>query len=182
MKSIARFVFEALFLKRIPRSGYQYLGAGRETVAEHVYATTMIAFILSKLEPSANAERLVTMCLVHDLPEARIGDLNYVQKQYVTADEQTALSECVKGLPFDADVVALLDEFNSGTTLEARLARDADQLSLIVDLKALKDLGYETPQQWLPHVRHRLVTQTAVDLAAALVDTPSEDWWMRLFY
>lgn len=182
MEAIARLVFEALFLKRIPRSGYQYLGAGKETVAEHVYATTIIALILSKLEPEADSERLITMCLIHDLPEARIGDLNYVQKQYVGAEEAAALADGLQGLPFASAVTDLLQEFNTGTSLEARLARDADQLSLIADLKSLQDRGYQTPQQWLPHVRNRLVTQTAVDLAEALVKTPSDEWWMRLFY
>ncbi|MBT8338610.1 MAG: HD domain-containing protein [Desulfatitalea sp.] len=182
MKPIALFIFEALFLKRVPRSGYQFLGAGKETVAEHVYAVTMIAYVLSKLTPGADAERLMAMCLIHDLPEARLGDLNYVQKQYVSPDEQAALTDMLDGLPFANQVAELLKEFNNGASLEARLARDADQLALIVDLKALKDLGYNTPDQWLPHVRHRLVTKAAVTLADALVETPSDEWWFRLFY
>lgn len=181
MERIARFIFEALFLKHIQRSGYQFLGAGRESVAEHVYATTMIAFILSKLEPMADAQRLISMCLVHDLPEARMGDLNYVQKRYVAADESAAISDACQDLPFSNDIGPLLAEFNAGRTLEAQLARDADQLALIVDLKSLNDLGYDTPQKWLPHVIDRLVTQTTKDLAKALMDTPHDDWWLTLF-
>ena len=95
MKPISDFIFEALFLKQIPRSGYQFLGAGRESVAEHVYAATLIAFVLSRLEPQADTERLLTLCLFHDLPEARIGDMNYVQKRYVQTDEKAALADAL---------------------------------------------------------------------------------------
>lgn len=181
MERIAEFLFEAIFLKHIPRSGYQFLGMGRDTVAEHTFATTFIGFIFSKLEPRADAERLITMCLVHDLPEARIGDLNYVQKRYVTPDESAASADALRDLPFAGQISDLLSEFNQGETLESKLAHDADQLSLIVDLKSLKDLGYQTPQQWLPHVENRLRTTIAKRLAQALIDTPRDGWWFRLF-
>ncbi|MDA8138889.1 MAG: HD domain-containing protein [Desulfobacteraceae bacterium] len=182
MQRVAQFVFEAAFLKHIQRSGYQFLGAGRESVAEHVYVTTMIAFVFSRLEPNADAQKLITMCLVHDLPEARMGDLNYVQKRYVEAHEAAATHDACHGLPFGDQIQALLTEFNAGQSLEAQLARDADQLALVVDLKSLKDLGYPSPQKWLPHVLDRLQTQTARDLAAELMRTPQDEWWMRLFY
>jgi len=182
MQRIAEFVFEALFLKHVQRSGYQYLGAGRESVAEHVYAVTMIAFILSRLEPRADTERLICMSLFHDFPEARIGDLNYVQKHYVRPDEKAAISDGLRDLPFASFVQSLLEEFETGESLEAQLARDADQMALIVDLKHLNDLGYQTPQQWLPHIEKRLQTKTARDLAKTLLNTPPDEWWLRLFY
>jgi putative hydrolase of HD superfamily len=182
MERIAEFIFEALFLKQIPRSGYQFLGAGKESVAEHVYATALIAFVLSRLEPHANAERLISMCLMHDLLEARTGDLNYVQKRYVQTDETAAAADALRDLPFKSQIEALLHEFNAAETVEAKLAHDADQLALVVDLKLLHDLGYQTPQQWLPHVMERLQTQTGKDLATKLADTPRDEWWLRLFY
>lgn len=181
MKRIVEFMLEACFLKQIPRSGYQFLGAGRESVAEHVYATTVIAFIMSQLEPEADAERLMAMCLLHDLPEARMGDLNYVQKHYLEADESKALADAVRDLPFKASVTSLLDEFNAARTLEAKLARDADQLSLMTDLKALHDLGYQTPQSWLPHVKTRLRTEVGKKLAEELMGNHRDQWWMKLF-
>jgi putative hydrolase of HD superfamily len=92
------------------------------------------------------------MCLFHDLPEARVGDLNYVQKQYVSADEVKSLGHTLDGIPFGTDIGALIQEFNDNQTLEAHLAHDADQLALLVDLKSLEDVGYRTPRSWLPHV------------------------------
>jgi putative hydrolase of HD superfamily len=181
MKRIAELILEACFLKRIPRSGYQFLGSGNESVAEHVYGTLFIAFLMAQLEPKIDALRLMSMCLVHDLPEARTGDLNYVQKKYVVADEDRSLADSLDGLSFGANIKALLDEFKAGQTLEARLARDADQLALIVDLKSMQDIGFKPPQSWLPSVRARLTTEIGKQLAEAVSNLPFDGWWRKLF-
>ena len=181
MQRIADFILEACFLKHIPRSGYQYLGAGQESVAEHVYSTIMIAYVLAQLEPLAEVQRLISMCLMHDLCEARMGDLNYVQKRYVQADESRAAQDALQGLAFGPEIANLIDEFNTGRTLEAQLAHDADQLALAVDLKSLADIGYQTPQTWLPHVEKRLKTAVGKQLAKAVAATPWDGWWQKIF-
>jgi putative hydrolase of HD superfamily len=147
MERIAEFLFEALLLKRVQRTGYQFLGPGKESVAEHTFGVMCIAWTLAQLVPEADQGRLLVMCLVHDLPEARLGDLNAVQKQYVAADEKRAVADMTRGLPFGASIDSLLDEFNTGDTLEAQLASDADQLAFLLDLKSLADMGYTRPGQ-----------------------------------
>lgn len=181
MKRIAELLYEACFLKHLPRSGYQYLGSGKESVAEHTYVTMFIAFVMAQLEPKADAERLITMCLLHDLPEARTGDLNYVQKAYVTANDDHAVSDAFKDLPFGSNMKTMITEFNTGETLEARLAHDADQLALIIDLKSLKDVGHQGPQTWLPHVEKRLNTPLGQKLADALLSEDWDGWWRKIF-
>ena len=94
---------------------------------------------MSQLEPGADALKLVTMCLMHDLPEATIGDLNYVQKQYVTPDEDRSVKDMAENLLFGKTLTDLINEFNKGESIEAKLARDADQIALILDLKALSE-------------------------------------------
>jgi len=176
-QSIADLLFEGRMLKEIPRSGFPYLGAGRESVAEHVYSTTFIAYVMTHLEPAVDALRLISLCLLHDLPEARIGDLNSVHKAYVNADEPRAVEDLIRGLPFGERLKELIDEYNAGQSPEARLARDADQLSLILELKDLEDIGYRTPQDWLPHVLDRLQTDTGKSLAEAIMSTRRDAWW-----
>jgi putative hydrolase of HD superfamily len=177
MKRVADLLFEARMLKETPRSGFQFLGAGRESVAEHVYSTTFIAYVMTQLEPGIDALKLVSLCLVHDLPEARTGDLNYVHKAYVKADEPRAVADMVRGLPFGARLKALIEEYLAGESREARLARDADQISLILELKELEEIGYRPPQDWLPHVLERLQTETGKALAAAIMATRRDAWW-----
>ncbi len=177
MKCIARFLFEARMLKQVPRSGYPFLGSGRETVAEHVYMTALIGWSLAQVTPGADVGRVLALCLAHDLPEARTGDLNSVHKHYVRADEERAAADLARGLPFEAELQELLAEFRSGRSPEAALARDADQLSLIIDLKDLQDIGFSGPREWLPYVLGRLKTEAAKSLARAVLETSRDAWW-----
>ena len=178
MKDIVNLLFEANILKEIPRSGYHFLGAGQESVAEHTFSTAMIAFVMSKIEQDVDALKLISMCLVHDLPEARISDLNTVHKQYVKADESRAVRDTTKNLPFGVSIADLIHEFNAGQTREARLAYDADQLALILDLKSLADIGYQPPHKWLPHVLERLKTETGKKIGQRIMQTNRDDWWL----
>ena len=179
MKKIADLLFETRILKELPRSGYHFLGSGRESIAEHIFLTTFIGYVLGQLSPHVDGARVVHLCLMHDLGEARTGDLNTVQKKYVQADEIKAISDLVQGVPFGDHIRALFDEFTAGDTEEARLAHDADQLALIVELKALVDVGRKGPETWLPHVVQRLQTEAGKRLAQEVLTTPSDRWWFK---
>jgi putative hydrolase of HD superfamily len=179
MKNIANLLFKARILKDIPRSGYHFLGAGKESVAEHSFSITFIAFIMSQMVPDVNSEKLITMCLVHDLPEAKTGDLNYVQKKYVIADESKAIEDITKSLPFGSSIADLINEFNSARSLEAKLARDADQIALILDLKVLADIGYNPPKRWLPAALKRLKTKIGKNIAESIIKTEWDEWWLE---
>ena len=86
MKGLVNFLFEVGMLKKTPRTGYQFLGSGRESVAEHSFRTAVIGYLLSLQEPEADVQKTTLMCLFHDIHEARTGDHNYVNKQYVEVD------------------------------------------------------------------------------------------------
>jgi len=177
MKNIVNLLFEAKILKEIPRSGYHFLGSGHESISEHSFSTSFIALIMSKLEPSIDALKLISMCLMHDLPEARMGDLNYVQKMYSSTNEPKALNDMACNVPFGDDLIALVDEFNEGKSLEAQFARDADQLSLLLELKALLDQGQRGPEKWIPGIQKRLCTQIGKDIAHMITKTEWDEWW-----
>ncbi len=179
MQAIANLLFEAAHLKRTPRSGFNFLGAGRESVAEHTYSTVFIAWVMSKIEPDIDALRLLSICLVHDLPESRMGDINYLQKLYVDADEAAALKDMAAETEIGSDVTGLVQDFNGGTSREALLAKDADQISLILELKTLTDIGFDSPRKWLPHVVNRLKTDTGKQIAEAVMQTDWDAWWFK---
>jgi len=177
MKNIANFLFEAGMLKRTPRSGFQFLGTGAESVAEHIFRTTYIGYALGSMASDINVDRLIKMCLFHDLPEARTGDLNYVNKKYVVADEKRAVKDLAETLPFGKDIQELIREYEEGMTEEAKLARDADQLEMILALKEYKDLGNKYADEWLGFSMKRLKTERARDLAKVILETDSSLWW-----
>lgn len=177
--SIVNLLFEAQMLKHLPRTGYAFLGVGRETVAEHSFLTTFVALIMAEMSPGLDRDRLLRMCLVHDLPEARTGDLNYVNKRYCAANEERAIRDAVGPFPFGDGIVELIEEFNAGKSLEARLAKDADQISLLLDLKALMDMGHKTPEKWIPPMLDRLKTDVGRSIAESILATEWDEWWFK---
>jgi putative hydrolase of HD superfamily len=179
MKQVINFLFEVGMLKKTPRTGYQFLGSGRESVAEHSFRTAVIGYLLSQQEPDADAYKITLMCLFHDFHEARTGDHNYVNKKYVRVDEDKAVQDLSKDLPFGDDIISLTREFNEGDSLEARISRDADQLDLILELKEQLDLGNKSAKDWLGYTLKRLQTEGAKRLAEEAMHTTYTDWWFE---
>ena len=177
MDRIIDFLFEVGMLKRTPRSGWQFLGSGAESVADHVFRTAMIALVLARMDGEVDADRVLRMALVHDLPEARTGDLNYMNQRYVRADELAAADDLVAGLPFAGELHELLQEYREESTPEALLAHDADQLELLLQLKQELDTGNRQASDWVPHVIRRLHTDRARELSDRIVQRDSADWW-----
>lgn len=166
-------------LKKTPRSGFQFLGSGCESVAEHILRTLYIGYVLCKMEPEADELKVLRLCLVHDLPEARTGDMNYMNKKYVTVDEKKAVGELAAPLFFGGEIEATLAEFNERQSRESRLAHDADQLALILQLKECGDLGNKYSREWIHFAVRRLSTEIARKLAGSILETDSSNWWFK---
>jgi putative hydrolase of HD superfamily len=179
MDNIANFLFETGMLSKTPRSGYQFLGSGKESVAEHTLRTVFVGYTLCKTDASLNELRVLKMCVFHDLPEARTGDMNYVNKKYVKVDEEKAVRELTEDLPFGSDIKSSIDEFNRKETKEALIARDADQIALILQLKEYGDLGNKYAEEWINFAMQRLSTEAGKKLAQRVIKTDSSNWWFK---
>lgn len=179
MKALVNFLFETEMLRKTPRSGFQFLGSGSESVAEHVLATLFIGYVLCKLEPEADEEKVLKLCLFHDLLEARTGDMNYVNKKYVACDEERALAELTAPLPFGPEIRSVLKEFKEKKTRESRIAHDADQLALIFRLKEYGDLGNTYSGEWIDFARKRLVTAPGLKMVETILETDWTEWWFQ---
>lgn len=181
MKNLAKFIFEAGMLKKIRRSGYPFLGSGGESIADHCFRAALLGYQLALTQTGLDAPRVALLLLHHDLAEARTGDLNYVNKRYSTAHEDKARKEQAAGLPAQVaeSYLALSEEFEANQTPEARLAHDADQLDMIVELKEQQDLGNPYASKWLEYALKRLQTQVAKDLAQAILATDWSEWWFE---
>lgn len=176
LKRIADMFFEAGMLNKTPRTGYRFLGSGRQSVAEHLFRTALIGYCLCRLRGVGDPLKVVLMCLAHDLPETRTGDQNYVYKRYVEVKEEEALGDMVRGTPLE-EFLDLLREFNRGETEEAMICRDADQLDLILELKEQKDLGNPYASEWLKYALKRLKTPEGRRLGEAILEREFCDWW-----
>jgi len=179
MENIVNFIFEVGMLQKTPRTGFQFLGSGRESVAEHILRTIFIGYTMCKLETDADEVKVMKMCLFHDLPEARTGDMNYVNKKYVSVNEAKAVEELTSTLSFGEDIKSAIQEFNERKTKESRIAHDADQLALIFQLKEYGDLGNKYSKEWIEFAKKRLSTETAKKMVEKILETDSSDWWFK---
>lgn len=179
MKDICNFLFEIGMLKRTPRTGLQFLGSGKESVAEHCFRVIIIGYTLAKLNAQVDENKILKMTLLHDILESRTGDLNYVNKKYLKVDEEKAVNELAATLPFGEELKALLKEFHEKKTEEALIANDADQLELILMLKEYGDLGNKYTKDWIAFALKRLCTTQARELAETILSTDSAEWWFK---
>ncbi|PTN32182.1 HD domain-containing protein [Desulfonatronum sp. SC1] len=172
---LTHFFFEIGMLRKTPRTGYQFLGSGRENVAEHSFRTTVIAYVLASLT-GASMGRTMGMALFHDLHETRIGDFNYVNRIYNSRNALLALEHALEGTGLN-EVLQWWHELEEEQTLEARLVHDADQLDLILNLKQEQDLGNPYAAKWIDCAVPRLRTDVAKALAEVILHTDHADWW-----
>ena len=176
LERLADFFNEVGMLRHTPRTGYAFLGSGKENVAEHSYRVSVMGYVLARmcgLDPA----RVTLLCLFHDLHEARTGDFNYVNHRYDQCQARRALEDCVDGTGLEADVLPLWDELAAGASPEAVLAHDADQLDLICNLKAELDKGNAFASQWLESAVKRLRSPEARELAEVVLRTDHNRWW-----
>ena len=113
-----------------------YTSKGRhESVAEHSWRIALMAFWLRDEFPQADMDKVIRMCLIHDLGEAFTGDIPTFDK--TEADEQkegALLNEWVRSLPqpFADEMQALYQEMEERKTLEARIYKALDNLEALI--------------------------------------------------
>ncbi len=62
---------------------------------------------------------------------------------------------------------------------ESQIARDADQIALILQLKEYGDLGNKYSDEWIKYALQRLSTEEGKKLAARIIQTDSSHWWFK---
>ena len=128
-------------LKGLKRAGWVRVGLpDPESVADHSYRVALLALLIAP-RLGLDADRAVRLALLHDLPEARVGDLtpvDGVSRPDKRAQEAAALAEIAAGLPERPALEALWHDYEEAASPEARLVRQLDKLEM-----ALQALEYE---------------------------------------
>ena len=113
-----------------------YTSGGRhESVAERSWRLALMAFWLGDEFPEADMDRVIRMCLIHDLGEAFTGDIpTFIKTDADRAVEDNLLDAWVASLPapFCEEMRALYREMNERKTLEARIFKALDGLEALI--------------------------------------------------
>ena len=175
----ANYLFEIGIHARTPRSGFWNLGSGTQSLAEHTYRVVHAGLALATLAGDVDVNKVIQMCLFHDVAEGRTSDLNYVHQQYVQSDETQALHDIASSVPFGERIEALHAEYKERVSKESLIAKDADNLELLVFLKEQKDLGNPQAERWLMGYLDRFKTTEGRTLAEQVLETNMSDWWFK---
>lgn len=177
-RGLRRFLRQTLKLKSIPRTGWIDRGvpeAEVESVAEHSYQTALLAWLAAAGDPTLDRDRILKLALIHDLPEAIIGDWppyergdipdsssdraawraffdrrqirGAEQKAEKRHAEQNAVAELLDDLSGNAriELAALWHELKEGLTAEARFVKQADTLEAYLQSLAYLEHDADRP-------------------------------------
>ena len=115
---------EWLGLKDLPRTGWVRSGVQEpESVAAHSWGMAVLA--LHFAPKNLDLAKVLAMCIIHDLPEVRVGDLTPHDDITNKAElEAGAMSELAP------EWLGLFHEYESGLSEEAKFVKQIDKLDM----------------------------------------------------
>ena len=124
-----------LGLKKITRSGWARIGIENpESVASHSWG--MSALALRLCPENLDLSKVLSLCIIHDIPEIIVGDLTPEDDCTNKAkDEHIAMTQLAP------QWLHLFEEYEAGETDEAKFVKQIDKLDM-----ALQEIVYRTEQ------------------------------------
>ena len=113
-----------------------YTSTGRhESVAEHSWRIALMAMLLTGEFPDADMNKVIRMCLIHDLGEAFTGDIPTFDKTAADSEKEDALfRNWIATLPDGTrqEFSALLCEMEALETQEAKIYKALDKMEAVI--------------------------------------------------
>lgn len=139
-----------LTLKKIRRTGWQLRGIrDGESIADHCFGVVFLTYYLSRVVKSVklDCEKAVSIAIVHELGESRVGDISYTAYKYFPDKfnmELNAIEDVL--LPLGEGIVSetleLFNEFEKGSSIEARFVRAIDKLDMLITGAEYEKAGF----------------------------------------
>lgn len=149
-----------------------------ESVAEHSWRISLMAFLLRHEFPDIDINRVVDMCLIHDLGECFTGDIpTFIKSDADREVEDSLLNQWVRSLPekLSGDFADLYKEMDAQETKEAKLYKALDKLEALIqhnespldtwsenELELNKTYAFDTVafSSWLTELREAVLEDT----------------------
>lgn len=136
LKGRLAFIQAAEKLKGVLRSAYTSSGR-QESTAEHTWRLCLLAMTLQDVLGPLDFERVLKLCVIHDLGEALNGDVPAVLQQASAAksgQERQDLVQLMSSLPatLQDEFLSLWEDYENATTREARIVKALDKIETII--------------------------------------------------
>ena len=149
--AVLDFIEEIGVLKNLPRTGWRFRGIkDAESIADHCYRVSLLSMMLAEQGVPLDVEKVMRLALLHEVAEARIGDLpfpalKYIPEEVKAAGERAAVESMFERFGrLQQKYMQLWDEFEEGTSIEGKLVRAADKLELMIQVLEYEKIGYRS--------------------------------------
>jgi len=137
-------------LKRIPRVGWSLCSISpslAEDVAQHTFEVASLSLLLSQgLE--LDQTKVLKMALIHDWPEALVGDISYSALPYLGGKEVKGIVEeraFQRLLGEKKEFLEIWREFREDRTSESKLVHFCDYFAILLQALHYYELGNRSP-------------------------------------
>lgn len=149
-----------------------------ESVAEHSWRVSLMAFLLKNEFPEANIDKVINMCLIHDLGECFTGDIpTFMKTDKDRKVEDNLLYNWINSLPSEVsnEMKLLFDEMNEQKTIESKIYKSLDKLEALIqhnesplntwsenEFELNKKYAFDTVafSKWLSELRQQILNDT----------------------
>ena len=161
-------------------------GGKTESVAEHSWRVSLMARLLRHEFPDVDMDRVIDMCLVHDLGECFTGDIPAFDKTDADRSaEDRLLDQWVDSLPeeISSDLKSLYAEMNAQETKESKIYKALDKLEALIqhnesplytwsenEFELNKHYAFDHVKfsEWLTELREEILKDTCEKLVDAV--------------
>ncbi|MBQ2446754.1 MAG: HD domain-containing protein [Oscillospiraceae bacterium] len=122
----------------------------RESVAEHSWMMTLMAYFMKDEFPEVDMDKVVQMCIIHDLGECFTGDIPTFDKTKAHEEnEENLLYRWVRTLPenYANEMIALYEEMAERKTIESKIYKAIDGLEALIQHN-ISDLSTWIPKEY----------------------------------
>lgn len=176
----AQLIYEIGCLRLMARQWTRFQLPAFANNSEHMFRVSWIALMIAKHEGGVDEGKLLKMALVHDLPESRTGDVDYVSRAYTQRNEPEAIADMMRGTVLETELVDLWLECEKKESIEAKIVKDADYIDCDAELAEQRARGnhdlFELFEPVREFVGSKLKTRSGRELWEAVRAEKPLDW------
>jgi putative hydrolase of HD superfamily len=171
--------YRVMRLKRLFRQGWLKRGIPQhlcETVAEHSFGVALLC-ILAPAPEDVDRSKALLMAVVHELGETYAGDItpvDGVSPEEKSALEREALLRALEGHPECASLLSVWEEFEDGSSPEARFVRQLDRLEMGFQAALYQAEGSTRMEEFFASAHRSVVDPTLVRLLDRAIERSVE--------
>jgi len=155
INEILTFLHRSRKLESQKRYKSSLLPSAQNTVAEHSWRLSLMAFLIAKeCNLEINMERVLSLAMLHDLAEAKTGDLDAVDQiregqkliDKKAILEEEALNKMTSDLSFGDWIYSLWREYEDQETVEAKFVKALDKIEGFLHISEVGVDNYILPE------------------------------------